>query len=322
MNDQNTITSVIVPPKDQGMRLDAFLAMALGQSRAQVSKLIKDGMVLIQGRCTKPSYAVQPADAFSIEHPQKKPSSMIAENIALDILWSDEHIAVINKPRGMVVHPGAGVAHGTLCHALLYHFPEMTIGNTERPGIVHRLDRDTSGVMVVAKTQTAHQILSEDFKQRRVKKIYRAFCHGVFRKNAISLITGHKRHPHNRLRFSTKLAPPTKASFGVRLAHTDFVVKKQAFGISELECILHTGRTHQIRAHLADIGHPLVADVLYGGVRNLSATYPHDLVELVHHLPGQALHAEALHLVHPISQEPLVFTAPLPKALAALSAYL
>lgn len=304
------------------MRLDAFLALSLGQSRAQATKLIKDGMVLTQGRCLKPSYAVQTADTFCIEQPTKKPSSMIAENIALDILWSDEHIAVINKPQGMVVHPGAGVFQGTLCNALMYHFPDMTIGNTERPGIVHRLDKDTSGVMVVAKTQTAHQILSEDFKERRVKKIYRAFCHGVFRKNALSLITGHKRHPHNRLRFSTKLEPPTKASCGVRLAHTDFVVKKQAFGIVELECILHTGRTHQIRAHLADIGHPLVADVLYGGVRTLSATLPHDLVELVQHLPGQALHAEALHFVHPLSREPLVFTAPLPHALATLSAYL
>lgn len=308
---------------DQGQRIDAFLAKKLAPySRAQVTRLIKAGLVTCGGSPIKSSQMVVAHADFIVVIPKPAPSSLVPQNIALNILYSDEHIAVINKAKGMIVHPGAGVIDGTLCNALMYHFPDMNIGNEERPGIVHRLDKDTSGVMVVAKTHQAHQVLSDDFKERRVKKIYRAFCQGEIQKSRFSLITGHARHPHNRFKFSTKLETPQAGSSHVRLAHTDCVVLGRKFSITEVHCELHTGRTHQIRAHLADIGHPLLGDELYGGRRILSSSVPVELRNLVGQLQGQALYAEILEFAHPVTQEKLSFTAPLPEHMAALSMHL
>ena len=238
---------------------------------------------------------------------------MKAENIALPIIFSDEHIAVVNKPAGLITHPGAGVHNGTLCNALLYHFPGMVVGNAERPGIVHRLDKDTSGVMVVAKTEEAHRHLSEQFKDRRVEKIYRALCYGEFVETAFELKTGHARHQHNRLRFSTKISLEKCHGSHVRIAHTSFFVEKSQFGLSMLTAILHTGRTHQIRAHLADIDHPLLGDEIYGGKRVISGRVPEDLRAAIGELKGQALHAEVLRFFHPKYGEKLSFTVEPPE---------
>lgn len=305
--------------KDNNLRVDAFLASKLeGYSRAQVAHLIKDGLVSLGGRSLKASYKINGNEVFHLSFPAPSPSSIEPENIPLDILFSDDHLAVINKPVGLVVHPGAGIKNGTLCHALLYHFPEMVIGNQERPGIVHRLDKDTSGVMVVAKTQSALQALSQDFKDRAVKKIYRAFAYGEILAERFELKTGHARHPQNRLRFFTGLPVPAASSHHVRMAHSAFFVDKRGFGISSLKVTLHTGRTHQIRAHLADINHPLLGDHLYGGCRALTKNVPQALVSSIAFLQGQALHAETIEFPHPKTREMMSFSAPLPKELTLI----
>lgn len=304
---------------DKGQRVDAFLATKLeNHSRAQVAHLIKDGLVSIGDRPVKASYKITGTEIFHVHSRARVPSSMKPENIALDILFSDDQIAIINKPVGLVVHPGAGIKTGTLCHALLYHFPEMALGNQERPGIVHRLDKDTSGVMVVAKSGKSLQVLSQDFKDRKVHKIYRAFAFGELDEERFELITGHARHPHNRLRFFTGLPVPAASSHHVRLAHSAFLVEKRRYGISSLKVTLHTGRTHQIRSHLADINHPLLGDHLYGGNRALSKNVPPALVEAIAQLQGQALHAETIEFPHPKTREMMSFSAPLPKELTSI----
>ncbi|HXW52587.1 MAG TPA: RluA family pseudouridine synthase, partial [Myxococcota bacterium] len=263
---------------DTGMRLDAFLAKRLNQSRAYVKKVIDEGRVNKGGSLCKPAQLVGGDDIFMVTEPSKSASCMAAEPIALDIIFADEHIAVINKPAGMVVHPGAGIKNGTLCNALLHHFPDMCINNVERPGIIHRLDKNTSGVMVVAKTNEAHQALSDAFKNRRVQKIYRCFCVGELDESRFELKTGHMRHPQNRLRFFTGLSAPKMPSSHVRLAHTSFEVLSRGFGVTELRATLHTGRTHQIRAHLADINHPLVKDDLYGAKKVWPKSHPQEVL--------------------------------------------
>jgi 23S rRNA pseudouridine1911/1915/1917 synthase len=303
---------------DQGQRLDLFLARKLCISRAQVTKLIKNQEITSGGLKLKPSYIILGHEVLNIKI-LKKSSVLTPENIPLDILYSDEHIAVINKPKGLIVHPGAGVKTGTLCQALLFHFPKISSLGSDRPGIVHRLDKDTSGVILVAKTSEALAKLSKDFKDRKVKKIYRALVWGKFDKTFFELKTGHVRHPYNRLKFFTGLPVPTPPSVHVRLAHTSFEVLKYSCGLSELKATLHTGRTHQIRAHLSDINHPIVGDALYGGQRELSNK---NIIKEKLGLKSQALHAESLEFDHPITQEKLSFTAPMPKDIQAILDYL
>lgn len=316
-------TLVEAQAMDAGQRVDTFLATKLDNfSRAQIGHLIKDALVTIGEKPIKASYKIIGSECIIVHLPKPQPSNMEAEAIPLDIIYSDEEIAVINKPVGLVVHPGAGVKTGTLCHALLYHFPNMIIGNQERPGIVHRLDKDTSGVMVVAKTHHAMQNLSQDFKDRRVTKIYRALAYGEMRTQKFELKTGHARHPHNRLKFFTGLPVPETSSTHVRMAHSSFIVERQAFGLCSLRITLHTGRTHQIRAHLADIHHPLLGDHLYGGVRTLNKGIPHGLVEAIDLLQGQALHAETIEFLHPKTRELMSFSAPLPQELLSIENYL
>ena len=310
-------------PEDAGQRLDSFLAERLPtHTRAQLSKLIKDAQVSINTLQVKPSHKITGYETVVLAMPVAKSSELIAQNLELDIIYSDEHIAVINKACGMVVHPGAGVFDNTLVNALLYYFPNMQIGMQERPGIVHRLDKDTSGVMVVALTHQAHVALSNDFKNRQVEKIYRAFCYGEFEKESFELKTGHVRHPFNRLRFFTGLPVPLSKESKVRMAHTSFRSNYTNYGLSDIRAYLYTGRTHQIRAHLADINHPLVGDCLYGGQRELPKNAPLALREAIKKLSGQALHAESLAFFHPVSKKRLEFSAPLPAQMQAISAIL
>lgn len=315
--------TVQVTPSDVTLRLDLFLSKSLPNlTRARISKLIKSGLVKKNGSGVKPSYQVALNDCFEIVEPEVKKATIAPQNIPLDILFSDDHIAVINKPCGMTVHSGAGVTDGTLCNALLYHFPTMVVGDQERPGIVHRLDKETAGVMVIAKTHEAHQRLSDDFKHRRVTKIYRAFCWGELPKRQFELKTGHARHPHNRLKYFTRLEAPKVPTSNVRIAHTGFVVTASGFGISEVQAFLYTGRTHQIRAHLSDSNHPLLGDEVYGGKRPLPKSMPKALQAAINALTGQALFAETLAFNHPITKELLRFTAPLPQKLAVIREYL
>lgn len=304
---------------DAGCRLDAFVAARMpSHSRAQVHKFIKSSELTINGRAVKPSLKITGNESVILCIAAQKSLGIKAQNLALDILFHDDHIAVISKPVGMVVHPGAGVRDNTLVNALLYYFPNLAISNQERPGIVHRLDKNTSGVMLVALSHEAHVGLSQAFKQREISKSYRAFCFGEPDFQHLDLKTGHVRHPHHRLRFFTGLCVP-KVPGNVRFAHTSLRVGLRAFGVAELYATLHTGRTHQIRAHMADINHPLLGDHLYGGgKRELIKTAPLKLLELIKDLKGQALHAECISFAHPISKQLLTFSAPLPANLAAI----
>lgn len=306
---------------DAHKRVDQFLVLKMpAYSRSLIGKFIKAGAVTTRdGNRIKASQIIAGNEHFVVAVPRPEAASMKAQNIALDIVYSDDHLAVINKPAGLVIHPGAGVSDGTLCNALLYYFPGMTIGNIERPGIVHRLDKDTSGLIVIAKTEAAHRILSADFKERRVEKAYRMFCHGVPRATSFELKTGHARHPHYRLRFTTKISVDRCRGAEVRFAHTSFTVVAKAFGVAELKAVLHTGRTHQIRAHLADIDLPLLGDDLYGGKRALPSRMPDVMRAAIENLRGQALHAETLAFTHPITKEQLSFTAALPETLDCLA---
>lgn len=304
---------------DAGSRLDTFLAATLKLSRSQVARLIKEGAITLNDRAAKPSLSLRPDEAVRIVRLEQPASTIIPQNIPLDILYSDEAIAVINKACGLVVHPGAGVYDQTLCNALLFHFPAMSVGDQRRPGIVHRLDKNTSGVMIVAKTHHAHQFLSAEFRERRVEKIYRAFCHGELMSDRLELKTGHMRHPKNPLKFYTKIPWPKAEISSIRRAHTTVEVINRSCGISAIRVTLHTGRTHQIRAHLADSNFPLCGDTLYGGARSLSHHAPQELRQALAHLEGQALHAETISFNHPVSHERMSFCAPLPKALLSLS---
>lgn len=297
------------------MRVDQFLVMQLPDySRSLIAKFLKAGAITTRdGLDVKASQLINGTEEFIFARPTPTISGMLAQPLPLDIIYSDDHIAVINKPSGMITHPGAGVKDGTLCNALLHYFPGMAIGNALRPGIIHRLDKDTSGLIVVAKTEMAHRILSEDFKERRVKKNYRILCHGTFIEQAFMLKTGHARHPHHRLRFTTKIPLDKCHGQNVRMAHTDFVVVKNYLGIALLTAQIHTGRTHQIRAHLADIDHPILGDEIYGGKRALPSRAPEILRASVAELKGQALHAERLSFAHPITKEALNFFVPPPK---------
>lgn len=323
MSTDNQV-EIVVSSADACVRLDLFLSKAMpSYTRGRITKLIKSGHIKrATGATLKASHIVRENETFIFEHPEIKASTILPEDIPLEFIFSDEHIAVINKPAGMVVHTGAGVKEGTLCNALLHHFPDMVIGDQERPGIVHRLDKETSGVIIIAKTHDAHRILSDDFKYRRVKKIYRAFCWGTLRDQQFELKTGHVRHPNNRLKFTTRISVPNHSSSRVRLAHTGFSVVRQNFGIAEVQAFLYTGRTHQIRAHLSDINHPLLGDDLYGGKRAVPKSVPEGLKNAILDLSGQALFAETLELYHPITKNLHTFSAPLPKKIMAISEYL
>lgn len=308
--------------EDVGLRYDQFLSKKLPQfSRSCIGMHIKNGAITVNSKTFKASKIVLGTEKFHLLIPPRQASSLVPEDIPLAILFSDDHLAIINKPAGLVTHPGAGVKDGTLCNALIHLFPDLAIGNVERPGIVHRLDKETSGIMVVAKTEIAHRALSDDFKNRRITKIYRAFCFGEFDAKSFELKTGHVRHPHHRLRFFTGLSEVNVPSAHVRSAHTSFSEIVNRYGMSSVKATLHTGRTHQIRAHLADIDHPLLGDKLYGGKRALPNKTPEELKTLVQQLNGQALHAESLSFTHPVTREVMEFFAPLPEHLANIHEY-
>lgn len=302
-----------MPELASDQRLDAYLSHALpALSRSRVKTLIDEGRVLVDGVFLKASQKVRGGERIRIDLPTAVPSEIIPQALPLDIAFEDDHLVVIHKPAGWVVHPGAGNPDGTIANALRARYPDMVIGGVERPGIVHRLDKDTSGVLVCAKTEVAHRRLSTAFKDREVRKRYTAFCYGTPKRNRIELITGHRRDEKNRLRFTTKLPPPDGDGGNVRRAHSQFSSVSSAGGISELDVELLTGRTHQIRAHAADSGHPLVADELYGG-GNIGRRLPDGPVrDAAIRLTRQALHARVLEFAHPISGDQLIFESPLP----------
>jgi len=297
----------VVARREAGQRLDVFLSGASGLSRARVQRLIEDGHVLVGGRPAKARQRMRPGEHVQLRVPPAAPLHLTPEAIPLDILHEDDDLIVLNKPAGMVVHPGAGRSTGTLVHALLAHCGRLPgIGGVERPGIVHRLDRDTSGVLVAAKTESAHHALSRQFKDRVVKKRYLALVHGEVRRDSGRVEAAIGRREHDRKRMGVRAR-------GGREARTVYHVLRRLPGMTLLALDLETGRTHQIRVHLAHIGHPVIGDRVYGGRRErrrAGADEPR--------ADRQMLHAWRLAFHHPTTGAWVEFTAPIPEDLSRL----
>lgn len=304
-----------------GTRLDLFLAGACSDlSRSRIQKLIDEGAVRIGGAPGRRSRVVKAGDEVAIEVPEPRRAALDAEDIPLTILYEDEHLLAIDKPPGLVVHPAPGHASGTLVNALLHHVRDLAgIGGELRPGIVHRLDRDTSGVLLVAKTDRAHQLLSRQMRQRTLRKEYLALSAGVpkVRKGEVALAIG--RDPRDRKKMKAFRVMGDEAPAGARAAKTIYEIEREwfALGLTLLRCRLVTGRTHQIRVHLAASGLPIVGDPVYGRpsyARVRDAALRRKLGDF----RRQALHAERVAFRHPATQELVEIVAPLPADLAGL----
>lgn len=293
----------IICPEGNKLRLDVFLFDKLPSfSRSRLQGLILSGNITVNNKLVKPSYVVKKNDIIKITFPDIKPMSVELQNIPLNILYEDEDIIVINKPQGLTVHPGAGRYKDTLVNALLYYCKDLTgVGGTERPGIVHRLDKDTSGVMVVAKNDLAHNSLQEQIKNRKFDKKYLALTRGKVKSDEIIISTPLGRDVKNRKKFRAYKNPQ---NIKVREAITHGKVLKRFDNFTLLEIVPETGRTHQIRVHLSSIGHPVVGDALYGGKANCEIGGIK--------LKGQLLHSYSLGFLHPKTQQYVHFTADLP----------
>jgi 23S rRNA pseudouridine1911/1915/1917 synthase len=300
-----------------GQRLDVVLAAVLQRSRTHAQSLLKQGLVHMQPRAaTAPaavasSYRLRAGDSITV-HPEEAAADraeMSGEAIPLDIIYEDDALIALNKQPGLVVHPAVGHWSGTLVNALIHHCGAQLAGRggKERLGIVHRLDKDTSGLMLIAKTDEVHEKLAAAFAQREVKKTYRALCWGVFRKASGELKGAIGRHPVHRKKMTVSKNPERG-----RTAWTDYRVLKQGRHGAEVECLLHTGRTHQIRVHLSHLGHPIWGDTLYGRRAALGDFYP----------ARQMLHAARIEIAHPLTGKLLQLDAKLPEDYAESRAIL
>lgn len=295
--------------------IDERIDRALGkhpevQSRSQAEKLIKDQKVSLNNKPVKPSYRIQAGDQFHILIPEIKIRTLEPENIAIDILYEDKDLAVINKPAGLVVHPAAGHYQHTLVHALLYHIKDLSMGfHEDRPGIVHRLDKETSGVLVIAKNNKAHEALATYFRERTVHRIYWAIVHGMVKKSSGRIESYLARHPTQRKRYAS--------SGEGKWSATNFTLKQTSKNLSLLHCKLETGRTHQIRVHMSEMHHPIVGDSLYGADKqNQKLSGP--LNAIIKKMNRIGLHAAELGFDHPTTKQPMFFKAPWPEDLKEL----
>ncbi len=297
-----------VPERLAGLRLDqALAALFPDYSRARLTRWLKDGHVLVDGRRLRPRDAVHGGEQVTLEAEQEVETTWRAQDMPLDIVFEDEALIVINKPAGLVVHPGAGNMDGTLSNALLHHEPALE--QVPRAGVVHRLDKDTSGLLVVARTLTAQKSLVEQLQARAFEREYLALVVGVMTAGGtVEAPIG--RHPTNRLRQA--VVP------GGREAITHFRVEERFHAHTLLRVKLETGRTHQIRVHMASLKYPLVGDPVYGGRLRIPAGATPELVEALRGFKRQALHAERLGFAHPLSGETVSWQAPLPADMAAL----
>ena len=292
-----------------GMRLDACVAFLSELSRSAAARLCEESRVSVNGKTADKKQAVRTGDTIEINLPEVKDSEAKAEDLPLDVVYEDDDLLVINKPQGMVVHPAPGNEAGTLVNALLHHCGESLsgVGGVKRPGIVHRIDKDTSGLLVVAKNDETHKILSAGLKDHAISRIYTAIAVGNFKEDEGTVDAPIGRHPTDRKKMAI-IKDPTKRS---RDAVTHWkVLARGTFGgqnFTLLRCELETGRTHQIRVHLASLGHPILGDPVYGG--------NHTKFEATHKtlLHGQALHAGVLQFVHPRTGKPMTFTAEPPE---------
>lgn len=300
---------VQVPPGAAGLRLDRFLATVpeLG-TRSRAKSLIDGGLVRVDGTPRKSAHVLRAGQEIAVAVPPPEPAGVAAEPLPLVVLYEDAHLLAIDKPPGMVVHPAPGARHGTVVNALLHRLGALDgVGDPERPGIVHRLDRDTSGVLLVARTPQALAGLARQFHDRTLSKRYVAVVHGVVRAPAGVIDQAIGRHPQERKRMSVR------ARRG-RAAVTRYEVVERFRGATVLRLAPETGRTHQLRVHLASLGHPIVADRLYGGGRRASGA----TAAVLEACPRQALHAESIAFAHPVTGAPVVVRSPLPADLETL----
>lgn len=300
MNKEYTVNDL-----DANVRLDVFLsAQPDNPSRSNIQKMISEGNVLVNGQIKRSNYKLRPADNIVMTYQPPQEIEAVPENIPLDILYEDSDIIVVNKARGMVVHPAAGVYTGTLVNALLYHCSDELSGinGKIRPGIVHRLDKDTSGVMVVAKNDFAHNSLAEQIGSKTAVKEYVALVHGNITEEKGIIEANIGRHPVDR----KKMAVVTS---GGKPATTVFHVLERFKNCTYVKCRLLTGRTHQIRVHMAYIGHPLIGDPKYCNSKNKFD------------IQGQALHSLSLTLIHPRTNQEMTFSAPIPQDMQKLLKY-
>ncbi len=305
MQNQSGFT-VFVDESDTGKRLDVVVASVMSDcSRSYAAKLIVEGHIHVQGENKKPGYKVKAGEKIKAQVPAPTSAIFEPEPIEIDILFEDEHLIVINKRAGIVVHPAPGHYSGTLVNALLHHCPDIgTISGEIRPGIVHRLDKDTSGTLVIAKSSIIHEALSKQFKSRTIKKEYLALVHGemAFDSGSINLSIG--RHPVHRKRMSTK-------SNKGREAETLWEVRERFKNATFVKIHLKTGRTHQIRVHCAAINHPVIGDRVYGTKKVESNLL--NKVDLKEKVKRQMLHAWRLKIFHPALQKEMSFESPIPQ---------
>lgn len=291
----NSELSFVVEEKDINQRLDVYLVSQIDTlSRSHIQKKIEENKILVNQKATKSNYKLRLSDEVKVMIEDPQPIEILAEDIPLDILYEDAHLIVINKKRGMVVHPAAGNYTGTLVNALLAHCDDLSGINGEiRPGIVHRLDKDTSGVMVAAKSDIAHLSLAEQIKEKTATRKYYAIVHGNIKEDEGVIQGAIGRHTTDRKKMAIVFE-------GGKDATTKFKVVERFGEYTLVECKLLTGRTHQIRVHMTYIGHPVLGDPKYGMAKSQFK------------IAGQALHSANLEFVHPITKEKLFFTAPLP----------
>jgi 23S rRNA pseudouridine1911/1915/1917 synthase len=307
------ISSQFFTAEQNGQRLDIFLAQNVPSvSRSQVKRMIEEGAVLVNGLLPKPSQILKEGDVIRLDLKPPKDAKAVAQEIPLNIVYEDEEIIVVNKEAGMVVHPAPGNYDRTLVNALLFHCRNLSgIGGVLRPGIVHRLDKGTSGLMVAAKTDAAHRHLTEQFQNHEVYKTYQALVWGDVKGSRGEIILPVGRHPGDRKKMSTK-------SKRGRDAVTLWNVEKR-YGFSTLLNVdIKTGRTHQIRVHLADRGYPVMGDTVYGNASKIKTITDAALKGRIRSLERQALHAAGLSFIHPKRRERVFFTAPLPADMADL----
>ena len=307
---ENDKKEIIVPNESKGERIDAFLSNAEGITRSAAARLCEGGMVHVGDKAVAKNYKLRGGETLTVSYPPVESDDAMPENIPLDVIYEDDDIIVINKPSGMVVHPAPGNPNGTLVNALLYHCGESLsgIGGVVRPGIVHRIDKDTSGLLVVAKNDEAHLSLSEQIKKHDVSRIYYAIACGRLKNDEGTVNAPLGRSPSDRKKMAI-IKDPTKSS---KEAITHYSVLERFNGFTFVRCRLETGRTHQIRVHMASLGHPLLGDEVYGGDKTKLGQATKGLI------CGQCLHAGELVLTHPRTGREMHFESKLPENMTLL----